>query len=289
MESTIKIVKPYLSLIRPKHWIKNLLIFIPIIYAHNLNKLDLLKSTILCFLIFCLISSAVYVINDIVDLDNDRLHPVKNMRPIASGQIKIVNAVIIAIFLIIISFLAAIFLFEDYFVFLFVMLYLLTNIVYSLYLKHYTIIDCFCIAAGFVFRVYAGGAASNSRVSEWLFLTMMVTSLCMAFAKRRGEIIQQTNIMTTRKVLLSYDLQFLNGTIYVCASLSIIFYSLWAMNNVSIMIYTVPFVIYILYRYLLIIHGEKSEGDPTLVIFGNASLLITIIIFGILSIIMLYM
>jgi 4-hydroxybenzoate polyprenyltransferase len=245
-------------------------------------------STLRCFVAFCFISSAVYVINDIIDADKDRGHPIKNKRPIASGKVDIKKAIIFAVILFALGQALAITGNGNYAVVLFAALYAILNIMYSLFLQHYAIIDCFCLAAGFLLRIYAGGAAGGSSVSGWLFLTMTAASLFMAFGKRRGEMMRLSDGKATRKVLANYDLPFLNGMIFVCAGLTVVFYALWSIANVSTMIYTVPFVIFIISKYLLVIYGDTSHGDPTSVILGDKGLLAAIGLFGVFSLILLY-
>jgi 4-hydroxybenzoate polyprenyltransferase len=253
-----------------------------------LTELDILLSTAICFLAFCFISSAVYVTNDIFDAEKDRGHPIKKKRPIASGQIKTGKAVILAAFLFAFGFYIAIAGQDSYLAALFMALYVLVNLAYSFALKHFVIIDCFCIASGFIFRIYAGGAASGSDISEWLFLTMIAVTLFMAFGKRRCEIMQVSDTAKTRKVLASYDLSFLNGIIFCCAGLSVVFYSLWAITGIPAMIYTVPLVIFISCKYLLSVHGDNSHGDPVSVILGDKSLMAAIGVLGLTSVILLY-
>jgi len=281
-------IRAYITLARPKHWLKNLLIFLPLLYARNLANPDLLMLTAMCFVVFCFISSGVYIVNDIIDVEKDRQHPIKNTRPIASGIVEISEAVVFALFLFVLGFSVAILGWSNYLVALFALSYILLNLAYSFFLKHYAIVDCFCIAAGFTLRIYAGSAASNDRITEWLFLTMIAVSLFMAFGKRRGEMMLVADVVMTRKVLASYDLQFLNGAVFACAGLTIVFYSLWAVTSVSAMIYTVPLVIFIICKYLLVVHNCNSFGDPTSVILGDKTLLVTIGIFGLLSTILLY-
>ena len=277
-----------IALVRPKHWLKNLLIFVPAMYSYNLFTPGVFFSAMWIFVIFCIISSTIYVLNDVIDVKEDREHPIKCKRPIASGKVTIRQAVIIALILFTIAFLL-IFMKGDMFVILLTSIYILLNLAFSFKLKHYAIVDCFCIAMGFILRIFAGGAAINDIISEWLFLTIMAISLFMAFGKRRGEIMRITDTEATRKVLSSYNFDFLNGMIFACAGLSIVFYSLWAMLSIQMMIYTVPLVIFIICKYLLIAHNEASHGDPTSVIFGDKGLIIAIGIFGLLSIILLYM
>jgi 4-hydroxybenzoate polyprenyltransferase len=170
----------------------------------------------------------------------------------------------------------------------FALLFFLMNLAYSFKLKHYVIVDCFCIAAGFVLRVFAGGAAYGGGVSDWLFLTIVAMSLFMAFGKRRGELIK-TDGSSTRAVLERYDLIFLNGILFACAGLSIVFYSLWAMDRGNNMIYTVPLIIFIVCKYLLLICDSRSHGDPTTVIFSDKTLLASCGAYGIITVCLLYM
>jgi len=285
---TIQKLIAYMTLVRPKHWLKNVLVFVPILYARNLTNLDLLRDAILCFASFCLLSSAIYAVNDIVDVENDRKHPTKNKRPIASGKISVGEAIVIAIFLCVVGSLLLLIGYNNYRVVLYAVLFALLNIAYSFFLKHIVIIDCFCIAAGFVLRIFAGAAASNSDVSEWLFLTMTAVSLFMAFGKRRVEIVLVDENALTRKALASYNLHFLDGIIFVCAGLSVVFYALWSMASISTMIYTVPLVIFIVCKYLLIVQSETYREDPISIIFGDKGLFLAACIFGLLSVVLLY-
>jgi 4-hydroxybenzoate polyprenyltransferase len=282
-------IRMYITLARPSHWLKNGLIFVPLLYANNITQLSLLISAIQCFAAFCLLTSAVYIVNDIIDAAKDRRHPIKKNRPIAAGRVAVNRALFIAVFLYAISFTLTVVGYGNYQVMLFALLYALLNLAYSLLLKHYAILDCFCIAAGFVLRIFAGGAASNSAISEWLFLTMVAVSLFMAFGKRRGEMVQVAANTATRKVLASYNVQFLDGMIFVCAGLSVVFYALWSMLNRPAMIYTVPLVIFIVCKYLLTVHGETSHGDPTAIILSDKGLLLAVGIFGLLSVALLYL
>ena len=279
---------PFIVLARPKHWLKNVLIFVPLLYAHKLFEPLLLRTTVLTFVAFCLLSSAVYVINDIVDSARDRQHPVKSRRPIAAGQVGRGQAVCFAAALFAAGFALPLFGGGTDLILLFAACYVLLNLAYSFWLKHVAIVDCFCIAAGFVLRIYAGGAASGDAITEWLFLTMAAASLFMAFGKRCGEMLHVKDIDKTRTVLRRYNVGFLNGMIFVCAGLAIIFYALWAMANDVRMVYTVPFVIFIVCRYLLNLHSKTSQGDPTSVILSDKVLLAAVGIFGVVSVALLY-
>lgn len=284
----IKSLKLYIKLLRPKHWIKNILLFVPIVYSHNLTNLTLFLATLQCFVAFCLISSMTYVVNDIADMEKDRQHPIKKLRPIACGLIRVKNAAVFAIFLFVMGFTLTFIHYGNSHVMLYAVLYIMLTISYSFFLKNFAIVDCFCIASGFIFRIFAGGAASGDIISEWLFLTMTAVSLFMAFGKRRGEIIRVSDSGDTRKALASYNLSFLNGMIFVCTGLSVVFYALWAITNNPAMVYTVPLVIFIVCRYLLIVHNNTSHGDPTSIICGDKELLVALGAFELISLALLY-
>ena len=270
---------------RLKSWIKNLFIFIPLFFSVELVDIDKLLITTIAFVSFCLVSSAVYIFNDICDADKDAMHPVKQTRPIASGAITVRKA---AVFSAILTMIGIILSFSiNILTGLFIIGYLTLNMAYSLWLKRKPIFDCFCIAGCFVLRIYTGGVASGVPVSDWLFLAIVSMSLFMAFGKRRGELLKVCD-NSTREVLQWYDLSFLRGMVFVCAGLSIVFYSLWAMYRGSNMIYTVPLIVFIIAKYLLLIHGNNSHGDPTMVIFENKSLFAACGLYGLLTIALLY-
>jgi len=265
----------FLKLMRPKHYIKNALVFVPVMYAGDAGDLGMLLSVIICFTAFCFAASGIYVVNDIFDKQSDAVHPVKRQRPVASGRISVPAAAVFAAFLIGagVAFAA----FGGRWVLLFLGLYIVLNLAYSFKLKHFVIIDCFCVAAGFVIRIYAGGAAVGAYISEWLFLTITAGSLFMAFGKRRGDKIK------------GYNAEFLNGIIFACASLSVVFYALWAMAGENFMIFTVPLFIFILCKYLLAVYDDSENyGDPVSLILGDKVLICAVFAFAVLSFVLLY-
>jgi len=277
----------YIKEMRIKSWLKNIFVFIPLVFSLELLNAEKLVMTVIAFCAFCLVSSAVYVFNDICDAEKDESHPIKHTRPIASGLIPKKSAAGFA------ALLAAVGLTTGFAVGLLVMVliatYILLNLVYSMWIKHRPIFDCFCIAAGFVLRIYIGGVAGGEYISDWLFLTVIAGSLFLAFGKRRGEMIRIADSAITRKVLASYDVQFLNGMVFVYAGLSVVFYALWAMYRGSNMIYTVPLIIFLISKYLLLIHNNDSHGDPTTVIFKDKSLLVAAGLYSLLAIALLYL
>lgn len=270
---------------RPKNWVKNIFIFVPLVFSLNLLNVNALLATVVAFASFCLISSAVYIFNDICDAAKDAAHPVKRSRPIASGLISKSKAAVLAILLALAG--IAVGFTVNIAVMMLVTAYLALNILYSAWLKHVPVFDCFSIAAGFVLRVYAGGAASGETVSDWLFLTIAAMSLFMAFGKRRGEF-SRVRSAESRDVLRRYDIVFLQGMVWICAGLSIVFYSLWALNREHNMVYTVPLIIFLVSRYLLRLSDPDSHGDPTTVLFKDKVLLAAGGVYGLLTVFLLY-
>lgn len=278
-------MKIYIKEMRIKSWLKNIFIFIPLVFSLELFNMDKLMMAAAAFGAFCLGSSAIYVFNDICDMSKDALHPVKRTRPIACGAISKQKAIVFAGLLAVIGCIAGLAI--SFLTGLIIIGYIVLNLLYTLWLKHIPIFDCFCIATGFVLRVYAGGGASGESVSDWLFLTVVTMSLFMAFGKRRGELIY-VGASDGRDVLRWYDMGFVKGMVFVYAGLSVVFYALWAMNRGSNMIFTVPIIIFIVSEYLLIVHSQDSHGDPTTIIFEDKSLLSACGIYVVVTILLLY-
>ena len=275
----------YLKEMRIKSWLKNLFVFCPIIFSLELFEWDKLVEAIILTLAFCLISSAIYVLNDISDVENDRKHEVKKNRPFAAGQISYPHAWILLICLAIAGFVMA--LLVNFYSFLLILAYVIINILYSKWLKTKAIIDCFCIAAGFILRVMVGGTIVSAGVSGWMFLTVLALSLFMAFGKRRGELYSYAG-GETRDVLEVYEMNFLNGLVFMCAGLSIVFYSLWSISQKSNLVYTVPIVLFVVIRYLLLVFTGRTEADPTTLILSDKTLWVSCGICALIMLAMLY-
>lgn len=266
------LVRSYFEQMRIKSWLKNLFVFFAIIFSLELFEWNKFIQAVILAMAFCLISSAIYVMNDICDVENDRSHAVKKNRPIASGQISFSHAWVLLICLTIAGFGLA--LSVNLFSFLLILTYVVINILYSKWLKNKVIIDCFCIAAGFVLRVMVGGTIVSAGVSNWMFLTVVSLSLFMAFGKRRGEL-HNYGAGGTRDVLEIYEMNFLNGIVFMCAGLTMTFYSLWSISQESNLVYTVPIVLFIVIRYLLLVFSGCSEADPTTLILSDKTLLVS--------------
>lgn len=269
-------------LMRPHQWVKNVFVFTGLLFGHAWNDAQLTAQVVVAFIAFCLISSTIYVINDIVDVEQDRHHPKKNRRPLASGQISIVTAVILAIVLGVTGFGLA--LITSRTVVLILLVYALMNVAYSLWLKHVVILDVFIIATGFMLRILVGTLGVGIPPSQWLLLCGMMVTLFLGFAKRRAEIIALTeDKVAHRKVLEHYSPVLLDKMIGITAACLVMSYSLYTMNQDTIrihgtsnLIYTVPFVMYGVSRYIYLLHHQSCGGDPSHDLVRDPHLLIVV-------------
>ena len=270
-------MKKYVNLLRVKHWIKNVLIFLPLIGAYNFSTESIFRIA-LAFLAFSFMASFVYIMNDIVDIQKDRNHPRKKNRPIASGEISLTCATFISIFMIAVSvffnFFATGTLFNAALGIL--LLYLINNICYSFGMKNIPIVDVSLLTAGFILRVYYGAFVVSEPVSSWLFLTVLSASLYLGFGKRRKELNRTEDV---RPVLKYYNKRFIENFMNITLTLVIVFYSFWTMEQDNIFLYvSIPMLIIIFMQYMLFME-TGDEGDPVTVLFQHKSLMITAMIY----------
>ena len=279
-------MKEYIKLIRAKHWLKNGLVFLPLFFSINLFNTSYYLGTILAFIVFSFTASIVYIINDMGDIEKDRLHPVKKKRPLAAGTISVKNAKIVIGVLTVLAAIMIGYLFKNtnnILVIIVPVLYLVLNILYSKWLKHIPIIDVVILVSGFVLRVMYGGVSIDVEVSKYLYLMIIFGSFYLGFGKRRNEIIKNGN--KSRKVLQLYNQDFLDKNMYVALALAIVSYTLWCVDPTTVqrigndyLFWTIPLLMVILQLYSLNIEGN-SHGDPIEVILGDKKLLITAIIY----------
>jgi 4-hydroxybenzoate polyprenyltransferase len=280
------------SLIRIKHWIKNFFVFAPLIFSQNLLNFPLFLKTLITFLLLSIISSGLYILNDIFDLENDLEHPIKRNRPIPSGRVNKNFALILSIiFLTVPLFFSFLLTYKLSLIFIF---YIFLNFFYSLIIKKILIIDVFIIAINFILRVFSGSVVALISVSNWLILCTLFLSLFLGFAKRRFEmILLGDNAHKHREVLSSYSINTLDKIIVILATSTIISYSLYSVSDETInkfgngFIYTIPIVLYGILRYLYLIY-EKKEGEPTKLVLEDFPLFLTILIWVIFSIFIIY-
>lgn len=287
-------MKKYLKLLRIHHYLKNVLILLPILFSGQLGDLDLLFKTLIGFMAFSFASSLVYIINDINDVEGDRKHPVKCNRPIASGEISVEKAKIIAILMLALSLLFNYYIWNgDINTWLLMILYIMINFLYSNGLKNIPLVDISILVFGYLLRVLYGSSIVDVAISNWLYLTVISMSFYLGLGKRRNEIVKSDK--HTRKVLKYYNHSFLDKNMYMSLALTIVFYSLWCVDPSTIsrhsgnlMIWTVPLVMIICMKYSLNIEGN-SYGDPVDVLLKDKVLIILILLYGLITTMIIYM
>lgn len=277
-------MKKYIQLLRCKHYMKNLLVFLPMFFGKIIFQPDKLIRALLGFICFCLVSSAVYIFNDYRDIEKDRKHPTKRNRPLASGEVKIYYALIVMVLCLIIPTVLSILLNSPE-ASICLLLYFGLNVAYSCGLKNQPIIDIVILASGFVIRVFYGGFITGVDISKWLYLVVTTGSLYMGLGKRRNELKKQTD---TRAVLKYYNESFLDKNMYVCVALANVFYALWTLEMPNSWIsWTIPVFIIIFMRYSLDVEGD-SDGDPVEVILHDKVLISMIITYAVCIFLLLY-
>lgn len=268
-------MKNIIKLMRMKHWIKNILIFVPAFFGRNILQINVLQNLALGFVCFSFVSSMVYIINDLKDAKKDRLHEEKCKRPIASGAVSKELAVGLLVILGVLAGVVCLFIQCDrpYIPVSWCLLYLVMNIAYSLGLKNIPIVDIGILAMGFIIRVFYGASICNVTASSWLCLTVMAFALYMGIGKRRNEL-YKVHGDTTRIVLKYYDVDLLDKNMTVVTTLGIVFYALWAGTVIDnpFVIWTVPLVLFIIMKYEMIIKGN-SYGDPVEVLLSDKVLM----------------
>jgi 4-hydroxybenzoate polyprenyltransferase len=277
-----------IELMRPKQWIKNFFVFAALIFSKKFIYLPYLIKTLHAFICFCLISSSVYILNDIVDEKKDKLHPKKKTRPIAAGVVEKKEAIIFLIILIPITLIFSIYV--DVYFFMILSFYLINNILYTFKLKHMVIIDVMSIAAGFIFRVVGGALAIGVIVSPWILVCTMLLSMFLALSKRRNElIILDNNAGNHREILKEYSLPFIDNMLSTITASIVMAYSLYTFfaYTEKYMMLTIPFVLYGIFRYQYIVYKENKGGSPDEIVITDIPLLINIILWVIISILIL--
>ena len=288
-------VKALVRTLRPRQWVKNGLLFAGLVFDRQLtpSHLPAILHTIAGFIIFCLLSGVVYIINDIMDADADRMHPQKRLRPIASGELPVQVAVVVAIVLIVLLFPASYLLSPSFAAI--ALIYFLSNLAYSKWLKHIPIMDVITIASGFVLRVGAGVSLIQvARFSPWLYVVTTLASLYVGFGKRRAELaLLADEANAHRRVLDGYTIPLLDQFITIVSGTTIIAYSLYTFSAPNlpddhVMMLTIPFVLYGIFRYLYLIQVKHFGGAPEDVLFSDHPLQLTILLWGITVLIIFY-
>ena len=255
--------------LRPQQWVKNLLVLPPLLFSRNVFNAIAAMQALKAVALFCLISSSVYLFNDIRDRRADCLHPVKRRRPLASGEMDLRTAVAIMAGLLLTALLGGMMMSKMFMLTL--VGYLLINLLYSIWLKHLVILDVFAIASGFVLRVVAGGVAIDVEISRWILICTTLLALFLSFAKRRHELLLLGSEATNhRRVLEEYDPHYLDMMIGIVTSATVMSYALYTVSEETVrrfhtggLVFTLPFVLYGIFRYLYLVYHKNNGADPT--------------------------
>lgn len=288
------VIVEVLKSIRPLQWSKNFFIFGPLLFSENILVVPLILKTCLAFGVFCLISGSIYIFNDLMDLEEDRKHPEKSKRPLAAGRLKKNQGAIAFVILSIFGFAAA-FLINKYFVYI-ILFYYLIQIWYCLRLKHVVILDVFIISIGFIIRVAAGALAIKVQISPWLLICSMLLALFLALSKRRYELsLFAEDAGQHRPILKEYSLGLLDQMISIVTASTVIAYCLYTISSDTVtkfgtneLIYTVPFVLYGIFRYLYLVHQRSEGGSPEMLILKDKPLLLVILLWTLTSFLIIY-
>lgn len=284
-------IKYYIKEMRVHHYIKNLLVFVPLACSGQFFIYGKLITSIYAFLSFCFISSAIYFINDIRDIEKDRNHPTKCNRPIAAGQISVKSAIVFTVFLIAVAIVFNVLCFNIYSSLL-LLLYFAINLGYSFGLKNIPLLDIAILVAGFLIRALYGSVVTDIQISNWLYLVIISVAFYLGLGKRRNELTKQGE--DTRKVIKKYPFAFLDNNMYMCMALIFVFYALWTVDEKTIAVYhtsgliwTVPVVMLIFMKYSLTVEGN-SDGDPVEVLIHDKILVGLCVLYLILMFVLLY-
>ena len=267
----------FISLLRPHQWLKNIFVFLPLFFDKKLLHIDYLVNAIWAFAAFSLAASAIYCLNDIMDIEADRRHPKKRLRPLASGKISKAQAYVIMAILISISLAIACFAFENKSLLAIIAIYIVLNIGYCIRLKHIAIVDVFIIASGFCLRVAAGGVATDIWISQWIVLQTFLLALFLAFAKRRDDVvIYNRDGSKARKNINRYNLEFLNNAISIVATMTMMCYIIWCVSEEVIarmgtnqLYITAVFALMGVMRYLQLTMVDNKSGSPTKILLKD--------------------
>lgn len=275
----------YLRALRPHQWVKNAFVVAALVFSRNLTNQAAGLKTAAVFGAFCLVASAIYLVNDVADFDRDRVHPKKSLRPIASGAVPRANALVLSALLAPLGLLVAYGLNVPTGIVL--STYAVMNLAYSLWLKHYVLLDVFMIALGFLFRVTAGAFAISVDISTWLLICTFFISLFLAFCKRRHELESLGEDATShRGNLAHYSLQFIDKMVAALASMTVMSYALYTIDPRTVekvgtngLVLTVPLVLFGIFRYLYLVHLHQKGGSPTEIVLTDRGMQVVIALY----------
>ncbi|QSZ41684.1 prenyltransferase [Sulfurimonas aquatica] len=275
-------MKDILTLLRPHQYVKNIFIFAPLIFAFNFTE-DSIYSSFVAFALFSLIASSVYVINDYIDIEEDKKHPTKMNRPLASGAISKKSALTLFFILSTLTLVMA-FIFSPN-LFYVLLTYFALNIAYTLKLKHIAIVDIFIIATGFVLRLFAGSQVTNTPLSMWIIIITFLLAIFLALAKRRDDVLLSLSGKETRKNIDGYNLEFVNAAMVLMSGVVILSYLQYTVSQDVIarigseyLYVTTVFVVLAILRYMQITFVEQASGSPTKIVIKDAFIKVTLLL-----------
>lgn len=275
-------MKSYLKLIRVEQYIKNIFVFAPLFFSGEFTNFYLISKTLICFISFCLASSSIYIINDYYDINEDQKHPVKSKRPLASGAISIKKAFILLCVLLAFSLLIAFAV--NLKVFFIIISYIILNILYSIKLKHITLLDINSIATGFVLRILAGAFTTDIEPSIWILIETYLLAMFLALSKRRIDFILHSDGLKVRKNIDGYNLQFIDITLAILSAIIIICYIFYCISeevqqhyNSKLLFISIIFVFNGLIRYLKLAIVDKTINSPTTIVLKDTFIQIVIV------------
>ena len=283
------LMKHYLKLLRVGQWVKNLFVFVPLFFSGKILDVELFNESVFAFIVFSLIASSIYIINDYLDIEADKKHPEKCNRPLASGNISKSNAKLLLVFILglcsLLIFAGQSFFQQDLTKFTIIILtYFFMNLAYTFKLKHVAIVDICIIAIGFVLRVLAGGYITGIYISQWAILLTFVLALVLAIGKRRGELINAQISGKTRKALDGYNVQFADIALSISCALAIVCYPMFTLSPEvqkrfhSRVFYTVIFVVFAFLRYLQQTLVYNKTESPTKIVYKDRYIQITLVL-----------
>jgi 4-hydroxybenzoate polyprenyltransferase len=283
-----------LRAMRPKHWIKNVFVFAALVFAHQLPEVASLALVTAAFAVFCLLSSSVYLLNDIADRNADRLHPAKKDRPVASGALSTTAAGAASLILAVVAMASAIAISQQ--LAAIACTYLLANLAYSVALKKVVILDVMIVATGFLLRAWAGSVVIEVEMSHWLVLCTGLIALFLGFIKRRQEIATLERAAEQRPILKEYSLPFLDQMIAVVTASTVLAYTLYAFSpevaeklGTRWMGLTIPFVLFGIFRYLYLVHQHGEGDNPTALLLSDSQLMVNVLLWGATVLLALYL
>ena len=285
---------PYFRLIRPHQWVKNGFVLAPLIFAGKLFDLPSVIQAFSAFSAFCLLSSGVYAVNDVFDREKDRNHPTKRKRPVAAGEITVPTATLIGAGLLLAGVMGSVLLGKAFL--LWALFYLLLQLGYNIAFRNIVMLDILAVAMGFVIRAVAGSRAISVVISPWLILCSLLIALFLAFAKRRHEmVLLGESAIDHRSILKDYSVPLLDQLIGIVTAATVVSYAIYTLTpevtqrlGSRYMIITLPFVLYGIFRYLYLVHVHEKGGSPTRDLLTDPPLLISILLWTVTSVVLIY-